>query len=90
MFGLAGCSTSSGILPAGPNTFTITEHVSPLSGGIDEAERSAVGEANRYCAQQNRVFVPVIMGAVPSTMDVTVMNGYAVTFRCLLPSQVPP
>jgi hypothetical protein len=27
---LTGCQTSTGILPAGPNTYTMTKHVAPV------------------------------------------------------------
>jgi hypothetical protein len=30
---LGGCAMSSGILPAGPNTYTLTERYAPLRGG---------------------------------------------------------
>jgi hypothetical protein len=89
LLALAGCATSTGILPAGPDTYTVTEHVAPVRGGGSEAERVALTEANQFCVQQGRVFVPVTMGAVPSTIDVTITNGYAVTFRCLPPSEAP-
>jgi hypothetical protein len=74
---LAGCATSTGILPAGPNTYTITEKYAPIRGGGTEAESSAVNKANDFCTQQGREFVPNNMGQAGPT-------GYTVTFRCLL------
>ena len=35
---LSGCATSTGILPAGPDTYTISEKFAPIRGGGDEAE----------------------------------------------------
>jgi hypothetical protein len=59
---LLGCTSSSGILPAGPDTYTVTERLAPVRGGGTEAQRIALTEANTYCQQQNRVFVPVNNG----------------------------
>ena len=42
LLALAGCATSTGILPAGPDTYTVTEHVAPVRGGSSEAERVAL------------------------------------------------
>jgi len=89
LLSLCGCAISTGILPAGPDTYTVTEHVAPIRGGSSEAERVAMAETNQFCAQQGRVFVPVMMGAVPSMLDARVTNGYAVTFRCLPPGTAP-
>jgi hypothetical protein len=34
---LGGCTTSTGGLPAGPDTYTLTERASPILGGSDTA-----------------------------------------------------
>jgi hypothetical protein len=83
---LSGCASSTGILPAGPDTYTISERYAPIRGGSDEAERSAVTKANEFCAQQGRQFVPNNMGQMAGMMDRTTTTGYTVTFRCLLPN----
>ena len=83
----AGCaSTSTGILPAGPDTYTITER--PAVGGTDEAQIIALTKANEYCATQGRQFVPSTMGPadVQKINDVVYKIGYTVTFRCLTPN----
>jgi hypothetical protein len=49
---LAGCAVSSGILPAGPNTYTLTERVAPIAGGGMEAQRVALEKANSFCKSQ--------------------------------------
>jgi hypothetical protein len=78
--GLAtGCASSTGILPAGPETYTLSERFAPVRGGSDEAQRVALTKANDYCATQGRQFVP-------STMGQSGPNGYTVTFRCLTPN----
>jgi hypothetical protein len=78
---LVGCTTSTGILPAGPNTYTITEGFAGIRGEGSEAERDVLTKANQYCAQQGRQFVPNNMGRVGETS-----NGYTATFRCLSPN----
>jgi hypothetical protein len=58
----AGCASSTGVLPAGPETHTLSEKFAPVRGGSDEAQRSALTKANEYCATQGRQFVPSTMG----------------------------
>ena len=86
MVPLVGCACSTGILPAGPETYTVTERLAPVRGGGTEAERIALTEANTYCQQQNRVFVPVTMDQAGNLNNPYGPTGYAVTFRCLLPN----
>ncbi len=70
----------SGVLPVGPDTYLVTEKSVPGRGvNQTEAVRVALAEANYFCTQNGRQFVPTIMGQVPP-------NCYAVTFRCLLPT----
>ena len=57
---LSGCATSTGILPAG-DTYTLTERFARIRGGGTEAQRAALTEANAFCVQQGRVFVPGTM-----------------------------
>ena len=81
---LAGCLPGTGILPAGPNTYTITEkNLGGVFGDIEPAKRAALTEANEYCAQQGRQFVPSIMEGSPG--GPARPPNYTVTFKCLLP-----
>src|SRR5262245_3593233 len=80
---LAGCASSTGILPAGPDTYTITEKFAPVRGGSDAAQTSTLTKANEYCAQQGRQFVPSTMGQSGNPGSPT---GYTVTFKCLSPN----
>ena len=36
LLSVAGCAASSGILPAGPNTYIVTERFAPIRGGSAE------------------------------------------------------
>lgn len=80
---LAGCASSTGILPAGPDTYTISERFAPARGGAVEAERDALTKANDFCGQQGRQFVPNNMGQAPLDNPYG-PTGYTVTFKCLL------
>ena len=45
---LGGCASSTGILPAGPDTYTLSERFAPVRGGGDEAQRDALTKANEF------------------------------------------
>jgi len=81
---LAGCAIGTGILPVGPNTYTVREEYAPIRGGATAAEQAALIEANTFCAQQGRQFLVVDMVA-PPRWNMWGPTGYGVSFRCLLP-----
>lgn len=83
--GCAASSSSTSILPAGPDTYTVTERFAPIRGGSTEAQRVALTEANAFCEQQGRVFVPMTMDQLRGMANPNTSTGYAVTFRCLRP-----
>lgn len=80
---LAGCAMSTGILPAGPDTYTVTERFAPIRGGATTAEQTALTEANEYCAQRGRQFLVTDMQTLPSHNPYG-PTSYSTTFRCLL------
>jgi hypothetical protein len=81
---LFGCASSPGILPAGPDTYTLMQKFAPVRGGGEEAQRAVLTEANDFCAQQGRVFVPSTMGQAGNLRNPYGPTGYTVTFKCLL------
>jgi hypothetical protein len=83
---VGACASSTGVLPAGPDTYTITEKYAPVRGGAVEAERQSLSEADAFCAQQGRKFVPVNMNDVANPANPNGATGYTVTFRCLAPN----
>ena len=83
---LGGCASSTGILPAGPDTYTISERYAPIRGGSLEAQRESLTKANEFCAQQGLQFVPAVMGN-SGTQGPYGPTGYTVTFKCLPPSE---
>jgi hypothetical protein len=85
---LAGCAMSTGILPAGPDTYTISEHYAPIRGGSLGAQQAAMTEANQFCESKGRKFLPENMGVAPGAPIQTNIYGptnYSVVFQCLLP-----
>jgi|SRR5476651_1155526 hypothetical protein len=83
---LAGCASSTGILPAGPDTYTLSERFAPVRGGGDEAQRDALTKANEFCQEKGRIFVPNNMGQAGNLANPYGPTGYTVTFRCLQPN----
>jgi hypothetical protein len=81
---LSGCAASTGILPAGPNTYTLTERFAPVRGGATTAQQTALTEANAFCTGQGRQFLPTDM-KVPPSLNPYGPTSYEVTFQCLLP-----
>jgi hypothetical protein len=59
----------TGILPAGPDSYTITEKHSVFFGRADAAKVTALTEADAYCRGQGRRFLPAMMGTVPAPGD---------------------
>jgi hypothetical protein len=83
---LCGCASSTGILPAGPDTYTLTERLAPIRGGGDAAQADALTKANQFCADKGRQFVPATMGNAVGAPNPYGPTGYTVTFKCLPPN----
>ena len=74
---VSACVKSTGILPSGPDTYLLTDSVGGFGGGWRAAQPLVLNEANAFCTQQGKLFVPVEMGTANQISD------YTVTFRCL-------
>ena len=83
-FTLTACSLSTGILSAGPDTFSLTEKDSPILGGSIKAQQSATVEAQAYCQKQGRIFLAVNQNETAPRADVG-STGYSLMFKCLTP-----
>jgi hypothetical protein len=79
----SGCAVGSGILPAGPNTYSISEHYAPIRGGSTAAFQAGMNEANTFCTQKGRVFLPTNT-VTPSSANIYGNTDFRMTFRCLL------
>ena len=83
LFVLSGCyATSSGVIPFGPDTYTITTD-SEL-GGIGTAKKKALNEANKYCINSGLQMMPVNSNA---STQIDFLGDriptFEFTFRCL-------
>jgi len=83
---LVSCQVSSGVLSAGPNTYTLTERASPILGGSMTAQRTALEKANAYCKSQDREMMPLNLQELRGLTHPDAQTGYTATFRCLLPT----
>jgi len=88
-FVLSGCAVSTGILPAGPDTYTVTDHLAPIRGGGIEAKRVALSGANSFCQQQDRVFVPVTMDQTGNLSNPYASGVLSVSFLARCASRAP-
>ncbi len=82
---LAGCATGSGIVPIGPDTYTVSELRAPVRGGGAEARRVVLAESDAFCRQQRRVFVPLYLAPAGDPFTPYYPTAFDATFRCLDP-----
>ena len=58
--GLTACGIATGIQPAGPDAFRVTEMFTPAQGGFERAKRVALADATRFCEDRGKTFLPKI------------------------------
>lgn len=51
---ITGCASSSGVLPMGPDTYSISVTASPARGGKDGARRIAITDASDFCSSKGK------------------------------------
>jgi len=83
---LAGCAMGSGIVPIGPDTYTVSELRAPVRGGGAEARRVVLAESDAFCRQQGRVFVPLYLAPAGDPFTPYYPTAFDATFRCLKPN----
>jgi hypothetical protein len=80
---LAGCASSSGIVPIGPDTFMSSKQAATGFPGLGSQKAELLAEANGYCAKAGKVMMvthtaetqpPYVMGNFPRS---------EITFMCL-------
>ena len=80
--GLTGCIASTGVIPAGrPGTYAITAMVAPINGGGATAQRIVLNDADDFCQEQGRTFVPDNMSPAGDLRYPP--TGSTLRFRCL-------
>jgi hypothetical protein len=85
----SGCAEGTGIRPAGPDIYTVSEHFAAGRPGSLTVEQTIVTEASTFCIQQGRVFHPIDT-LTPARASPSEQTGYSVTFRCVPPSSLAP
>lgn len=81
---VGACAVGSGVVPLGPDSFTITERRAPVLGGAFEAKKVALTEAAQFCAGKGQQFFAVSEkeGAFPRN-NPWGNTDYTVNFQCL-------
>jgi len=81
---LFGCASSTGVIPAGPDTYTITTNARSGLGGSETIKR-AVQDANAYCASSGKKMRTVRTPRLSMRKNSAGVNipTYNLTFRCL-------
>lgn len=87
--GLAACGTSTGVVPMGPDTYSLSEMRSPALGGGLEARRVVLIEANDFCRRQGRVFVPLDLRPDGDPRTPYYPTAFDATFRCVMEARRP-
>jgi hypothetical protein len=80
---LAGCTFSTGIVPVGPDTYSVSEMRSPARGGGAEAERVLLAETDAFCRRQNKVFLAIDMRPDGDPYTPYYPTAFDATFRCV-------
>jgi len=80
---LFGCATSTGVKPAGPDTYTITTE--SRVGGEGTIKIRAIQDAKAYCASSGKKMRTVIPPKLSSQTNFVgnIILTYNLTFRCL-------
>ncbi len=80
---VSGCAMSSGIIRNGQDVFTVSEMRAPARGGFTAARLAALQEAQAFCAQGQRVFVPLMMAPGGDPYSYVGPTSFTTTFRCV-------
>ena len=78
----AGCTATSGIIPVGPDTYTVTEMRAPLAGGGQAAHGAVLAEAVAFCHAQGRLAVPLDVRPDGDPYTPYYPTAFDATFRC--------
>jgi hypothetical protein len=93
-FALVSCSydTGTGALAIGPDTYTMSKRYEAVGSSARAAEDEVLANANQYCAQAGRQFVPVSKDPTSGSGNPYGPLYFTVTFRCVAPSDAgtPP
>jgi hypothetical protein len=82
-FGCLG-PQSSGVLPAGKDTYTVVVTARHASNTMSELMKMAYEEANSFCQQQGKVMQPLSTLQKPASFSNA--SNYELRFRALYPN----
>ena len=80
--GLSACAFSSDVQKIGKDTYTIAAR-EPETGGVTEARRRALSDAESYCASLEKSFVFLRAFTPISYFSDEGATNYVLDFRCL-------
>lgn len=87
LFCLTGCGFSSGIIPVGANTYTVSEERAPALGGGHAANRLVLTEATSFCLRQDRVSSILDLRPDGDPFTPYYPTAFDLTFQCLTKAQ---
>ncbi len=80
--GLSGCAAGSGVIPVGPDTYTLSELRAPAAGGGPAARLAVLSESAAFCRAQGRAVVPLELRPDGDPTTPYWPTAFDVTFRC--------
>ena len=79
---LCGCAAGSGVIPVGPDTYTLSELRAPAAGGGPAARQAAVSRSAAFCRAQGRAVVPLELRPDGDPTTPYWPTAFDATFRC--------
>ena len=83
---LSGCGASSGIVPLGPNTYSLYEMRAEAIGGGARAHEIVLAEAEGFCQQQGRDFALLNLQPGGDPRGYYWPTAFNAIFQCVPPS----
>ena len=79
---VSGCTASSGVINAGPDTYSVVITGNGYST-VGEVKAAAYKEANAFCQEQGKVLVPISTNETQPDHWTGTCASYDLTFRAL-------
>ena len=89
LLSVAGCTGTTGILPVGPDTYTLSEMRAPVFGGGMAAREAVLSEATGFCRQQGRTLVLLDLRPDGDPRTRYWPTAFDATFQCQMRGQAP-
>jgi hypothetical protein len=79
---VAGCGSTTGVVPVGPGTYALSEMRAPVLGGGPEARRVVMAEASGFCQQQGLGLMILDLRPDGDPFTPYYPTAFDATFRC--------